>query len=101
MRRLALASLLAAALAGPSLADEAHHKKDEMAQGEVRRVDKEAKKITIKHGPLQKLDMPPMTMVFQVKDAALLDAVKAGDKVMFEAQKINGRLFVTEIRPAK
>jgi Cu/Ag efflux protein CusF len=111
MKKAALVPLLALALCGPALGDEAKQKKADpaksasqaapMAEGEVRRVDKDAKKITLKHGPLQKLDMPPMTMVFQVGDAKLLEGLKAGDKVMFQAEKINGRLFVTEIRPAK
>jgi len=70
-----------------------------MAEGEVRRVDKDAKKITIKHGPLEKLDMPAMTMVFQVKDPALLDKVKVGDKVKFDAEKIAGGYAVTKIEP--
>jgi Cu/Ag efflux protein CusF len=68
-----------------------------LADGEIRRVDKEAKKITIKHGPIPNLDMPPMTMVFQVKDPALLDRVKAGDKVKFRAEKEGGAYLVTSI----
>jgi Cu(I)/Ag(I) efflux system periplasmic protein CusF len=63
----------------------------------VRKVDKDAKKITIKHGPLQKLDMPAMTMVFQVKDPAMLDQVKAGDKIRFDAEKVGGGFVVTKI----
>lgn len=72
-----------------------------MADGEVRKVDKDAKKITIKHGPLQKLDMPAMTMVFQVKDPAMLDQVKAGDRIKFDAEKVGGAFTVTKIEPAK
>ena len=68
-----------------------------LADGEIRKVDKDAKKITIKHGPIQSLDMPPMTMVFQVKDPAMLEQVKAGDKVKFEAQKLGGAFTVTRI----
>ncbi len=73
----------------------------ELAEGEVRRVDKDAKKITIKHGPMPSLDMPAMTMVFQVKDPAMLDKVKPGDKVKFEAQKLGGAFTVTRIEMAK
>jgi Cu/Ag efflux protein CusF len=73
----------------------------QLAEGEIRKVDKEAKRITIKHGPVPSIEMPPMTMVFQVKDAALLERVKAGDKVRFDAQKIGGQYFVTKIEPAK
>jgi Cu/Ag efflux protein CusF len=70
-------------------------------EGEVRRVDKEAKKLTIKHGPIPNLEMPAMTMVFQVKDPAMLEQVKAGDKVKFEAQKLGGVFTVTRIEQAK
>ena len=72
-----------------------------LSDGEVRKVDKDAKKITIKHGPLANLDMPPMTMVFQVKDPAMLDQVKAGDKVKFQAEKVGGAFTVTKIEPAQ
>ena len=64
-------------------------------EGEVRKVDKDAKKITLKHGPIKNLDMPAMTMVFQVKDAALLDKLAAGDKIMFTAEQQQGAMVVT------
>ena len=67
------------------------------AEGEVRKVDKEAKKITLKHGPIKNLDMPGMTMVFQVKDAALLDKLAAGDKIIFTAEQDKGAMVVTGI----
>lgn len=73
----------------------------DMADGEVRKVDKDAKKITLRHGELKQLDMPPMTMVFQVKDPALLDKVKAGDKVKFRAQNSGGTMVVTDIEVMK
>ncbi len=66
-------------------------------QGEIRKVDKEAKKITIKHGEIKNLDMPPMTMVFQVKDISWLDKVKPGDKIQFRAAKEGNAYVVTEI----
>ena len=72
-----------------------------LTEGEVRKVDRDAKKITIKHGPIQNLDMPAMTMVFQVKDPAMLEQVKAGDKVKFEAQKLGDAFTVTAIEKAK
>ena len=75
--------------------------KAEMSEGEVRKVDKESKKITLKHGPLKNLDMPSMTMAFQVADPAMLDRVKVGDKVRFVAAKSGGTLTVTEIQPVK
>jgi Cu/Ag efflux protein CusF len=68
-----------------------------LTDGEIRRVDKEAKKITIKHGPIKNLDMPAMTMVFQATDPALLDKVKAGDKVKFQAEKRGDNYLVTRI----
>jgi Cu/Ag efflux protein CusF len=71
------------------------------ADGEIRKVDKDANKITIKHGPIQNLEMSAMTMVFQVKDAQMLEQVKAGDKVKFEAQKLGGAFSVTRIEAAK
>nr|WP_315848668.1 copper-binding protein [uncultured Rhodoferax sp.] len=72
----------------------------EMSSGEIRKVDKAASKITIKHGEIKNLDMPPMTMVFQVRDAALLDKAKAGDKVRFSAVQQEGAIVVTAIEPA-
>lgn len=71
------------------------------AEGEVRKVDKDSRKITLKHGEIKNLDMPPMTMVFAVKDEALLGAVKAGDKVQFKAIDDGGKLTVVEIQAAK
>jgi len=70
-------------------------------EGEIRKIDKSASKITIKHGPLAKLDMPAMTMVFQVRDAALLERVKAGDKIKFDAEKVGGAFVVTKIEAAQ
>ncbi len=70
-----------------------------MAEGEVRRVDKAAGKISLRHGEIQNLDMPPMSMVFQVSDPALLDKVKAGDKVRFTAAQVNGAYTVMSIEP--
>lgn len=103
--------LAAAAIIAPAVyADSGHNKKSAagatqspsaMADGEVRKVDKDAKKITIKHGPLAKLDMPAMTMVFQVKDPAMLDLVKVGDKVKFDAEKVGAAFTVTKIEPVR
>ena len=74
----------------------------DMTEGEVRKVDKDAKKITLKHGEIRNLDMPPMTMVFQVRDASLLDKVKPGDRVRFTAEKTAaGGYVVTGIQAAK
>jgi Cu(I)/Ag(I) efflux system periplasmic protein CusF len=70
------------------------------ADGEVRKIDKAQAKITLKHGEIKNLDMPPMTMVFRVRNAALLDAVAVGDKVKFSAAKVDGDYVVTEIKKA-
>ncbi len=72
-----------------------------LSDGEVRKIDKEAGKITIKHGPIKNLDMPPMSMVFTAKDKTLLDKVRAGDKIRFMAVDEGGKLVVTDIQLAK
>lgn len=68
-----------------------------LTEGEVRKVDKDAKKITIRHGAIVNLDMPPMTMVFQVEDPAMLDKVQAGDKIRFRADKVGGSYVVKSL----
>ncbi|MCY7319805.1 MAG: copper-binding protein [Ramlibacter sp.] len=73
----------------------------EMTDAEVRKVDKGNKKITLKHAEIKNLDMPPMTMVFLVNDVAMLDKVKAGDKVRFKASNDGGKMTVTEMQAAK
>ena len=72
-----------------------------MAEGEIRKVDVGSSKITIKHGEIKNLDMPGMTMVFKVKDPALLEKAKVGEKIRFKAEKDGGALVVTDIQPAK
>ena len=88
------------ALAAGALLSITAHAAD-LADGEVRKVDKEAQKITIKHGRIPSIDMPSMTMVFRVKDPAMLDKVKAGDKVKFKAQNTGGTMVITEIEISK
>ena len=73
----------------------------DMADGEVRKIDKENKKITLKHGVIKNLDMPGMTMVFQVKDAAMLDSLKTGDKIKFKAEQAGSAIVVTDIQAVK
>lgn len=109
--RYHLIAALAVTLAMPVTvyAVEAHHQPAAasadgtatMADGEVRKVDKDSKKITIKHGPISNLGMPPMTMVFQVQDPAILNQVKAGDKIKFNADKVGSAYTVTKIEMAK
>jgi len=119
-KRIVLASLSLALLATAPLAQAqssghtAHHgaaaaataavgaaSSAELATGEVRRIDKAQKKITLRHGEIKSLEMPPMSMVFQVRDPTLLETVKVGDKVLFAAAKeADGSLIVTTIKPA-
>ncbi|HQW38152.1 MAG TPA: copper-binding protein [Usitatibacteraceae bacterium] len=103
--------ILAAALAAgisPALAADAPAKAEAKAPaaaalsaGEVRKVDREAKKVTIKHGPIENLKMPPMTMVFRVKDAAMLDGLAEGSKIRFRAEEADGGYVVTRLQKAK
>jgi Cu(I)/Ag(I) efflux system periplasmic protein CusF len=102
---MALAAAPAAAQSGHSHADHgsgsAAAAAKDMSDAEVRKVDKAQGKLTLRHGPIPNLDMPPMTMVFAVADPAMLDAVKAGDKVKFRAANEGGRFTVVEIAPAQ
>jgi Cu/Ag efflux protein CusF len=73
-----------------------------MVNGQVTKIDESAGKITLKHGPIKKLDMNEgMTMVFRVQDPAMLKQVKVGDKVRFDADRINGQFTVTKIEKVK
>jgi Cu(I)/Ag(I) efflux system protein CusF len=71
------------------------------ATGEVRKIDKAAGKVTIKHGGIRQLDMPPMTMVFKAEPPSLLDRVAVGDRVTFKAQKVGSTYTVTDLAPAR
>lgn len=97
---IALASLLATPLMAQPKADPpaAQSPTAAMTEGEIRKVDKEAKKLTIRHAEIRNLDMPPMTMVFQVSDVALLDRLKAGDRILFSAEKAASGYVVTDVR---
>lgn len=93
MKRCLLALLIA--VLPPAMAQQ-------LADGEIRKVDKKARTVTIKHGPIPSIDMPAMTMVFDVKDRAMLRRVKAGDKVKFQAEmRPGGKATVTSIEAAK
>lgn len=72
-----------------------------LTDGEVRKVDRDNQKLTLKHGEIKNLDMPPMTMVFGVKDRSLLDKLNVGDKVQFRATSEAGKFVVTEIQTSK
>jgi len=70
-------------------------------EGEVRSVDKAAGKLTIKHGAMPKFDMPPMTMAYRVKDKAMLEHLKAGDKIKFEVDGVGGEFTVLRLEKSK
>ncbi len=72
-----------------------------LAEGLVKKVDKAQGKLTLKHGPLENLGMPGMTMVFRVQDANWLDRVKPGDTIRFLADRVNGVFIVTRLEVAK
>ncbi len=72
-----------------------------MTEGEVRKVDREAGKVTLRHGPIAHLDMPAMTMVFRVAEPKLLTGVKEGDRIRFAAERVNGQFTVTAVEAAK
>jgi Cu(I)/Ag(I) efflux system protein CusF len=94
-------ALPAQAQSAPAAATSTSAPASDMTEAEVRKVDKENKKITLKHGAIKSLDMPPMTMVFQVADGSMLDKLQPGDKVRFRATNDVGKLTATEIQPLK
>jgi Cu/Ag efflux protein CusF len=110
MNRLVLA-LVAATLALPALAQHPHPPAPaarlaqapaaDLADGEIRKVDKANGKLTIRHGEIRSINMAPMTMVFGVKSPALLEGLAAGDKVKFTVEEVKGDYVVTSIRKAK
>lgn len=71
------------------------------SDGEVRKVDKDQGKLTLRHGPLENLSMPAMTMVFKVADPKMLEGLNDGDKVKFMAERVNGAFTVTALQPVK
>ena len=71
-----------------------------MSEGVVRKIDAANAKVTLRHGPIVNLDMPPMSMVFRVQPPELLSGIKVGDKVKFHAEDIDGAYTVTAIQPA-
>lgn len=73
----------------------------EFVAGEVRRIDQEAKKVTLRHGPIPNLQMPDMTMVFQLQDPTMLQGLKVGDKVRFKADKVDGAYTVTAVESVR
>ena len=97
------------ALATTASAQDAHHAHGhghgheaaapvQLVDGEVKKIDKDAGKITIRHGEIKNLGMGAMTMVFRTKEASMLDQVKVGDKIKFAAEKVNGVITVTQLQ---
>lgn len=74
---------------------------DSMSDGVIRKIDVKKGKITVKHGEIVNLDMPPMSMVFNIKDVDLLEGLEKGDKVKFIAMEEGGKLFITDIQSAE
>ncbi|MFZ5779215.1 MAG: copper-binding protein [Pseudomonadota bacterium] len=91
LRKSLLTLLFSSLLPLPVLAD------GDMVKGEVVKIDKPAGKLTLKHGPIRNLDMDSMTMVFRVAEPGMLDTIKAGDRVEFEAARVNGAITVIKI----
>lgn len=101
--------LLAASLISPAARaaedHSTHHAKAsapaaaaELTEGEVRKIDREAGKLTLKHAEIKSLDMPPMTMVFQVRDKAMLDKLQVGTRVQFQVVHEAGKFVITELK---
>lgn len=100
---IALSYLLSGPVFAQASADQTPMEKTatpSLTDGEVRKIDKETGKLTIKHGEIKHLDMPGMTMVFVAKDKSLLDKVQAGDKVRFMVAYENGKMTVTDLQTA-
>ena len=101
---LLTSTLRPAALAQASADHSAHHASapaaaaSDFSEAEVSRIDKAAGKFTLKHGEIKSLDMPPMKMVFHVRDKAWLDGLKDGDRIHFKAVREGGRYVVTELK---
>jgi Cu/Ag efflux protein CusF len=72
-----------------------------LTEGEVRKIDKEAGKITLRHGEIKNLNMTAMTMVLRVQDPAMLEQVQVGDKVKFAAERLNGAVTIVQMQKAE
>ena len=96
---MALSTPLSQVYAGQH--DSHHADSTAMTAGEVKKVDKETGKVTIKHGPIKNLDMPGMTMIFRVRDAVMLEQLKEGDTINFAADKINGAFTLMQVEQTK
>ena len=98
---LAQASADPSALHGTAAAAVGADGSQELSEGEVTRWDARSGKITLRHGELKNLGMPPMTMVFTLRDPAQAGPIKVGDKLRFRAEQVNGAFIVTRVEPAR
>jgi len=109
MRPVAITLIVGFFMAFPAWADRGHEHHGGMghaaaaspAEGEVRRVDRAQGRLTLRHGPIESLNMPPMTMVFRVQDPGLLEGLQPGDRVRFEAQRIDGAYTVIRLEKSR
>ena len=85
---------------GPSGTTAAADDGSGMSEGVVRKVDLEARKVTLRHGPIKNLDMPQMSMVFRVSDPKMLEGLRPDAKVRFKAERLDGQITVTHLEPA-
>jgi len=108
-KKLLAAALLGAGIAGTHAQQAAPAPSQEaagaaaatLAEGEVRKVDKDAGKVTLRHGPIANLDMPAMTMVFKTADPKMLQTLKEGDKIRFSAERVNGAITLTRVEDSR
>lgn len=108
MKNLLIATLLGSALAFPAFAAQpagpagaSAEVAAPLSQGEVRKIDLAGQRITLRHGPIDSVGMPPMTMIFGVRDAALLEGISVGDKVRFQVEQQGSQFVVTELQAAE
>jgi Cu/Ag efflux protein CusF len=97
----AMSIILGAPILAVAASEPVQAQATQLIDGQVTKIDETAGKLTIKHGPIKKFDMDGMTMVFQTQDPAMLKAVKVGDKVKFDLEKIKGQFTVTKIEKLK
>lgn len=108
MKNLLIATLLGSTLAFPAFAAQpaapaaaSAEVAAPLSQGEVRKIDLAGQRITLRHGPIDSVGMPPMTMIFGVRDAALLESISVGDKVRFQVEQQGSQFVVTELQAAE
>jgi len=107
LRALAFASLLfslpvlSADKSADKSADQSADQSADLAEGTVKKIDVAGQRVMLAHGPIANLGMPPMTMMFKLKDAAMLKKLKDGDKVRFRVEDVGGEYTIVRIDPAR